>query len=148
MSPSTAARQQLADGARAVQPVGAAVDETETGVDLAAAVEERLAEDLEPGAHREDRPAGVRRPAERTIGELRDSQCLRGVLATAEDVDVGVLGHRVVEPDVDRLRSDAAPAQPLREHTCVAAVAVGAEQRRDRPARFARAIRHRATTLR
>jgi hypothetical protein len=53
---------------------------------------------------------------------------LRRVLASADDVDMAVIGQRIPCPRLHQLGAEAAPLEASQQNGCVAAVPVRAEQ--------------------
>ena len=94
-------------------------------------VQKRLTEDLKAGTDREQRPPCCNRTVQCAASEPADREGLCAVLATAEHIEIGLVRHRLIDPDVYGLSGDPAPTKPLCQHAGVAPVAVGPEHRRE-----------------
>ena len=122
------------DDELADEPVGPGASD---GVDQPEAVDHRavgglvaVADELEPGAHREHGRAAGAPAVDRgpRAPHARRRHDLRVVLPAAEQVDVERIRDGRARGDLDQLGGVAAPPQPLDQHHGVAAVAVRPEQ--------------------
>ena len=141
--PSTSSWTATSPTSRFAARVVAASTSPKPATTPPSAPQQRGADELESGAHREQHRAALDGVVQRArAAERVERGELRRVLAAAEQVDVGVAGDRVGDADLDHARRDAAAFEAAREHERVAAVAVGAEQLREHERDVDDGIRH------